>query len=127
MKNKLNYLTEQSLNKKIKTKWFKVVNIILAILIVGIINVDRIINAFGGNFNKQKTIFIVSDANIYDELESSFSKNAEYIKDIGKYEMKKANKKTDELINNLNDNTYVLNVSISDSNIINATVYSFNP
>lgn len=127
MKNKLNYLTEQSLNKKIKTKWFKVVNIILAVLIVGIINVDRIINAFGGNFNKQKTIFIVSDANIYDELESSFSKNAEYIKDIGKYEMKKANKKTDELINNLNDNTYVLNVSISDSNIINATVYSFNP
>ena len=51
MKNKLKFLIKQSLKKKIGTKWFKAVNIILCILIVAMANIDRLITAFGGDFN----------------------------------------------------------------------------
>ena len=50
MRSKLNFLINVSLNKKIKSKWFLVANIIIAILMIGIINIDSIINFFGGDF-----------------------------------------------------------------------------
>ena len=52
MKNKLKFLIKQSINKKIKTKTFKIVNIVLCILIIGLSNIDRLITFFGGDFNK---------------------------------------------------------------------------
>jgi len=48
MTNKLKFLTKMSLNKKIKTKWFLVANLIFAILIIGLLNVDSVIKFFGG-------------------------------------------------------------------------------
>ena len=50
MKNKLKFLVKQSLKKKLDTKWFKVANILILVLLIGIINVDRIISFFGGDF-----------------------------------------------------------------------------
>ena len=46
MSKKLKYLTRISLDKKLKSKWFYVANIILCVLIVGLINVDAIIKFF---------------------------------------------------------------------------------
>ena len=43
MKNKLKLLIKDGLNKKINTKWFKAVNIILLVVIVALINIDNII------------------------------------------------------------------------------------
>ena len=51
MKSKLNYLIGMSLNRKINTKWFLVANIIIAIVIVGVINIDSIITFFGGDIS----------------------------------------------------------------------------
>ena len=42
MNKKLWYLTRLSLNKKIKSKWFVVANIIILIVLVGILNIDYI-------------------------------------------------------------------------------------
>ena len=53
MTNKLKYLTKISLDKKIKTKWFLIANIILLVIIAGIINIDSIIKFFGGDFDKK--------------------------------------------------------------------------
>lgn len=64
MKSKLNFLTQTSLNRKIKTKWFAVVNIILAIAIVGVINIDSIIVFFGGDFSEKQEIYVVDNTNI---------------------------------------------------------------
>ena len=47
MNKKLKYLTKVSLNKKIKSKWFLVANIIFAILIIGLLNIDSVIKFFG--------------------------------------------------------------------------------
>lgn len=59
MKNKLKFLIKQSLNRKIKTKWFAVANILLAVVIVGIINIDNIINFFGGDFDDKTNIHVL--------------------------------------------------------------------
>ena len=59
MTNKLKFLTKMSLNKKIKTKWFLIANLIFAILIIGLINVDSIIKFFGGDFDETQEILVI--------------------------------------------------------------------
>lgn len=74
MKNKLKYLTEMSLSKKIKTKWFLVANIILALLISGLFNIDSIIKFFGGDFNEKTKIYVIDNTSYsYDLLEEQLT------------------------------------------------------
>ena len=39
-----------SLDKKIKTKWFIVANVIFFIAIAGLVNIDNVVKFFGGDF-----------------------------------------------------------------------------
>jgi len=66
MMNKFMFLTSYGLKKKIKSKAFVIINVILLILIVGIINIDGIINYFGGEFNEDVNIYVI------DNTEESF-------------------------------------------------------
>ena len=66
MMSKLNYLIGVSLKRKIKTKWFVAANILLALVIIGVSNIDSIISFFGGDFNKKQLIYVV------DNTEQSF-------------------------------------------------------
>ena len=52
MKSKLGFLVKYSFNRKAKSKWFLIANIILAIVIVALFNIDTIISKLGGDFNK---------------------------------------------------------------------------
>lgn len=63
MKNKLKFLVNMSLRRKIKTKWFVLANVIFALLIVGLFNVDTIINAFGGDFDDAQKVYVVDNSN----------------------------------------------------------------
>ena len=84
MENKFKFLTKYSLNKKIKNKWFLIINIILLVVIIGIANIDNIVKYFGGDFNKDTKIKIVDNANYYDVIENSIKSTAEYV-DSSKY------------------------------------------
>ena len=75
MRNKFKYLTLYSLKKKIDTKWFKVVNVLLCLLLVFIFNMDSIIKAFGGDFDKKNKIYVVDNVGKYN----SFKNNMEAI------------------------------------------------
>ena len=67
MKSKLNYLIEMSFKRKVNTKWFKIVNIILLIALIALTNIDSIINFFGGDFNKKQEIYVIDNTGIsYD-------------------------------------------------------------
>ena len=57
MRNKLNFLVGISLKRKIKSKWFLVANIIIALVVIALINIDAIIGFFGGDFNNKQTIY----------------------------------------------------------------------
>lgn len=79
MNSKLKFLTIESLKKKIKTKWFAVINIILFIVIIGIMNIDSVIAFFGGDFNKQSEISIIDNTNkVFDLFDESFKKSQNY-------------------------------------------------
>lgn len=73
MKNKFKYLIKYSLKKKIDTKWFKAVNILLCLLLIFLMNMDYIINFFGGDFDSHDKIYIVDNANSYQSFENYFN------------------------------------------------------
>lgn len=133
MTNKLKYLTKLSLDKKIKTKWFLIANIILLVIIAGIINIDSIIKFFGGDFDKKTEIVVIDNASCYNDFVKTFDSTREYLdtlKDakITKYDKDKESlyddiKKKDKILLVINeDNTNFINVEmITKSNIDNTT------
>lgn len=62
MRNKLSYLTGVSLKRKIKTKWFVAANALMAVVVMGLINIDSVITFFGGDFNELQKIHIVDNS-----------------------------------------------------------------
>lgn len=129
MKNKLRYLTKMSLNKKIKTKWFLVANIIFAILIIGLLNIDTIIKFFGGDFNEQQEILVIDKKNLFDEFKTEYENYSTILDDyedvlITKYEGsydegKKLVSEEDKilLIISFDDDNYLQAKLISNENI----------
>ena len=82
MKNKLLYLTEVSLKRKIKSKWFVIANLILALLIISICNIDTIITKFGGDFNQKTVLHVIDNIGAYDIfLQSMETANISFYKD----------------------------------------------
>ena len=78
MRSKLNFLINVSLKKKVKSKWFLIANIIVALLIVAVINIDSIITLFGGDFNNNNNIYVIDETNsIYE----GFKENLKYYED----------------------------------------------
>ena len=75
MRSKLNFLINVSLSKKIKSKWFLIANIIIALLMVGIINIDSLITFFGGDFDSKTKIYIVDESK---KISETFKVNLEY-------------------------------------------------
>ena len=86
MKTKLKFLIKQSLDKKMKTKWFKVANILIAICIIGIANIDRIITLFGGDFEEKREIVVLDQLGKYDIFEQSFHNIATSVEEMKNFE-----------------------------------------
>lgn len=127
MNKKLKYLTKVSLNKKIKSKWFLVANIIFAILIIGLLNIDSVIKFFGGDFSKETIIYVVDNTNydILDEFENSMNEysnllslnmNIDTIESYDKFVSKV--KKSDD------NNSILVVVNEDDYNYMNAKIVS---
>ena len=126
MKDKLLFLTKFSLDKKIKSKWFIVTNIILLVLVVGLANIDSIIKLFGGDFNEKTEILVIDNTNIsYDKLNENYLSYQKYTEDIKNTEMKKYNKSHDEAIKKIKDKDNILiEINKDNTNFIKATITS---
>ena len=128
MKNKLKLLIKDGLNKKINTKWFKVVNIILLVVIVGLINIDNIIKFFGGNFDDPVVIYVVDNTNKYYEAIKSGYDNIDLSALGSESEIKLADKSLDELKEEMvNDesNDIILVINSNNGKVV-ADVISYN-
>ena len=68
MKSKLNYLISVSFKRKVCSKWFIIVNAILAVAIMAIANIDSIISFFGGDFNEKQNVYVIDNTNETFEL-----------------------------------------------------------
>ena len=135
MMNKFWFLTQSSFLKKIKSKWFLIVNILLLVVIVGIVNVDSIIKAFGGDFNDTNEIVVLDKTDIsYDIFEKNLMSynetlDMEYTFDISKTikteeEIKKEIKDTDKVLIVLeNSDTSYLKASIISDSYVDTMYY----
>ena len=123
------FLTKISLQRKIKTKWFLAANILLALIIVCGINIDTIITTFGGDFNKQRDVYIVDKTNVsFESLktginESSKALNTSTHKSSFKIqESDKSEKELKKLVDE--DNALVLIADFNNSNELSVKVIS---
>ena len=125
MKRKLWFLTRMSLNKKIKTKWFYIANLLFLILIVGLINVDSIIKLFGGDFDETRQILVIDKANIFDTFKNNYMAGSKYIKDYDNVEVNIYDKSYDEGVEEIKENNNVLLLIEEDKdNYLKATMVS---
>lgn len=124
MSNKFWYLTKQSLQKKIKSKWFIGVNIMLALVIIALININSIIAFFGGDFSEKTKILVI------DKTEVSFPIFKQSIKEIIKEEkdekivVKESDKTEKELKKDLKDNQVAIIFDNDNDTFVTAQIIS---
>ena len=127
MKNrKLWYLTKESLKRKTKSKWFVVVNVLLVILIVGLINLDSIINLFGGKFNEETEILVIDKTEkSYDILDQTLDSTKDMFGDTSKFKLVKYDKTEEEARKEVKEDDKILIILNNNAeNYMDATVVS---
>lgn len=112
--NKLGFLTKYSLGKKIKSKWFVVVNIIILLVISALINMDSIIKLFGGDFNNNEEILIIDNVGVIDTFKNAYEINNKYLKSETKYSIEEYKEGYDSAIEEIKDTDKILIVIDKD-------------
>ena len=127
MNKKLKFLIKQSISKKVGTKWFKVVNILLCLLIIAMSNLDRLITFFGGDFNKPTKVYVKDEIGYYDEFSNIFNEYSKNIKDFGKYDLEKTDKSIKALKNKIKEkDDIIITLKKSDSTFIESDIYTYD-
>lgn len=75
--------------KKIHTKWFKAVNILLLVLLLFLANIDRVVSFFGGDFESEILISVVDDINGYDIFYENFEALSSSLSEMKHYKLEK--------------------------------------
>lgn len=126
MKSKFMFLTKMSLFKKIKNKTFIIANIILAILLIGITNIDKIVTFFGGDFNKTNNIMVVDNTNKSYDIFKSTIDNTESIIDTNiKYSVKKIDTEKELRGKIKKDKDIGIIINSNDENFIEAKIITY--
>jgi hypothetical protein len=126
MTNKFWFLTKNSLQKKMKNKTFIIVNILLLIVLVALINIDRVVMLFGGNFDKQNNIMVLDNTNKTYEIFKKTIDSEETIIDTGlKYKVKKVSDEKKAKKEIKKDEDILLIINNDENNIINVTMITY--
>lgn len=123
MNKKFWYLTKLSLNKKIKTKWFYITNIILAIAITLLVNISSIIEFFGGDFERETNIIVVDNTSTSFEI---FLNNMSLNDNLEDITITKSNENIDALKENLKENDLLVVINSDSVEYLKAEVISEN-
>ena len=125
MRSKLEFLTIVSLKRKIKTKWFLLANIVMALIIIGLANIDSLIDFFGGDFDSKDKIYVIDNTNrSFIAFNGQINEVSTLLKEDGKYEVINYNKNIDEakkLIEE-DDSNLVLVFDNDVANVLKATL-----
>lgn len=120
MNKKFWYLTKVSLKKKIGSKWFVATNIILALVIIAIININSIVKFFGGDFSHNLTIYAVDNAGVYDVFKGTI----EALDEDKLLEIKRGESSKEELSKNLKDNEVIVVLNEDDKEYLKSEIIS---
>ncbi len=129
MNRKLKFLIKQSLEKKTHSKWFKVANILIAICLIGIMNIDRIITLFGGDFEEKREVIVIDDVGIYDLFYTNFSVIAESLGEMKNFSVQRSTDSLENIIKELNkeDEKIIITMNQDNINYINSEIISYDP
>lgn len=126
MTNKFWFLTKNSLQKKMKNKTFIIANILLLIVLVALINIDRVVMLFGGNFDKQNNIMVLDNTNKTYEIFKKTIDSEETIIDTGlKYKVKKVSDEKKAKKEIKKDEDILLIINNDENDIINVTMITY--
>lgn len=127
MKNKAWFLIKQSLKKKMDTKWFKIVNVLICLLLIGVINIDKIINVFGGDFKDTVNIYLTGDNNYLEGFNAYFLTNKKILNDERTYEIAYSPDSVDTLKEKIADtNNIIVNINLDTTEYLKADIISYN-
>ncbi len=117
-----------SLDKKIKTKWFIVANVIFFIAIAGLVNIDNVVKFFGGDFEETTHIMVLDEAGVYDTFNETYKNASKYIENLSSTKVEKYTKtKKDGEKEVEEDNDKILLVLDKDeNNYLKVDLISYN-
>src|SRR5699024_9745222 len=124
MKNKLMFLIGEGIKRKVNTKTFKIVNIILLIAIPLLINIDTIIKFFGGDFDTATEVYINDETNnLYDTFITTFEQTESFTISQTDIEFKKLEESKEDLENEIKEDeskNIILTIKSDEENLITA-------
>ncbi len=128
MTKKFFYLMKISFNKKLKSKWFIAVNIILALSLFALLNLNSIITFFGGEFDKPLKVLVYDKTNIsYPYLKNNISTLTSELEDkkivVKSINSEKKKLKDDEILVSLNLDDNLLKAKVTSEKKIDSTIY----
>ncbi len=126
MSRKFLYLTKVSLKKKTNSKWFLITNIILAIAIIALMNINTIISFFGGDFIEDFTAIVIdnTETGSYDIFKENIDVLNESSEDSNKLFVEETTKTKEEVIESLDDDTCLIVLNQDDKSYLTAEIIS---
>lgn len=124
MSRKFSFLTKQSLNKKIKSKWFLGINIMLAIVVIALININSIISFFGGDFNKEVKILVIDNTEVSYQVFKESMNTLTKEEDTGKITVKESTQNEEKLKKKLKDNQIAIIFNNDEENFVSSKIIS---
>ena len=127
MSRKFLYLTKVSLRKKFKTKWFVITNIILAVVLILLLNINSIVSFFGGDFDSKTNIIVIDNADSYDLFKQNIDSYASSLNEDEenlKLTIEKSNKSIEELEEALEDDEILIELNSDNIEYLTAKITS---
>lgn len=125
MNSKFWFLTKQSLKKKFGSKWFIWVNILLAIVIIALININSIISFFGGDFSKDTNVLVIDKTEkSYPIFKASLENVIADEEEKGTINVKETKKSEKELKKELKNNDVVVVFDNNEEKFVTTKVIS---
>lgn len=128
MKSKLWFLTKVSLKRKIDTKWFKIVNILLLIGIVALCNIDSIIKFFGGDFDELTKVYVIDNTEYtFDILKEQINTTSKTINgETSSFDVIKYEKTEDDALKEIEENNKIILfvVNPDEKNVLSIKIVS---
>jgi len=130
MKNKLMFLIGEGIKRKVNTKTFKIVNIILILAIPILINIDTIIKFFGGDFDTATEVYINDETNnLYDTFITTFEQTESFTISQTDIEFKKLEESKEDIENDIKEDeskNIILTIKSDKENILIAELTTYD-
>lgn len=132
MNNKFLFLTKMSLKKKMGSKWFKIANVLLAVAIIALMNINSIITFFGGDFDHETKVYVIEKDTAALQTKVTFEENMKSLLAVSKGEddeednivVSSTSKTEKEMTKSLGKDEVLIVLETDDTNFLKAKVIS---